>query len=899
MVGGQGVRFYQVNGNKLSLAEMRAGGNSWFSAAFSWVFCKTALVKVSGSMDVPAVSEWGAFEVDRDAVGAETDQLLEPEVESLMALGFTDPIYHSLFHAPSATLYQSVTLRHDSGRAIAQVCRRPWLYPRPMKERMGATIISAARNGGFIISGSEELDVTLPAGYLVQCEQGVSNEGLWAMHQQRLASEQVEVISTQQAMRDVLDRFHYEASALYLKRGVFTELDDERQARAARLAFDERPTSIDVARSEGVLWQVYEQQKSKGTMKSTLMLLFISLILFVVLGGAAWPWRFVLLLIPILLFHELGHLLAMWVFRYRNLRMFFIPLLGAAVTGKHYTIAGWKKAIVYLMGPVPGIFVGIVIGIVGMVLDHDLLIELASLMLVLNGFNLLPFPPLDGGWITQVLVTSRNFRIDMIFRGIAAIGIMGLGGILGARLLLFLGILILVGLGAVYRVGMAVETVRKRSDLPPPDEHGEELSHATMLPLIDQLEQQTRRGQSSRTLAQQAIMAYESLYARTPGVWASLGLGTVYLGSFGMVLLFGLIMLVATQVDMGQFFNMAIDQPAYQYSCEESATHKRIDVADGAITLVGTFSSHDEAEKVLSLLANEAPEGSQQLVVGQTVMLVLPKEASDRAREMSDWFIYQGGELIVHRPDALINGRLMLIFNTSEEAEEVVRQLEDYLNGGMQMALIPPWSETETVTEAHRNARLTYRLLSSTYIDYEDEQLIELDEKLADAQRFGEQDQIDALEAQYDKRMEVLKVEQRQALMDEHEGKLDSRVIELYDQMPTVTDHMPVTADLSAEGKVEGVDYEAYREAMNSWLQEMSVLLGRQAEAGKEVKSHAADSVYGGYIERNGPIVSVEWCSFNEPAVGLPAMLRWLLCEHKARIKYQLYEGGYGVFDVY
>jgi hypothetical protein len=45
----------------------------------------------------------------------------------------------------------------------------------------------------------------------------------------------------------------------------------------------------------------------------------------------------------------------MRIFHYRDVRMFFIPFFGAAVSGRHYNIAGWKKAVVSMMGPVPAL----------------------------------------------------------------------------------------------------------------------------------------------------------------------------------------------------------------------------------------------------------------------------------------------------------------------------------------------------------------------------------------------------------------------------------------------------------------------------------------------------------------------------------------------------------------
>ena len=153
----------------------------------------------------------------------------------------------------------------------------------------------------------------------------------------------------------------------------------------------------------GVLAEIDRLQRRKANWGTTLVVLVISAVLFYVIGSAAWDWKTAALLIPILLFHELGHYVSMRVFGYRNLRMFFIPLFGAAVTGRNYNVAAWKKAVVSLAGPLPGICLGVPLGVAGYLLGQKLLLEAATLMILLNGINLIPLLPLDGGWTVHAL----------------------------------------------------------------------------------------------------------------------------------------------------------------------------------------------------------------------------------------------------------------------------------------------------------------------------------------------------------------------------------------------------------------------------------------------------------------------------------------------------------------
>jgi len=61
----------------------------------------------------------------------------------------------------------------------------------------------------------------------------------------------------------------------------------------------------------------------------------------------------VIVLTVVVVFHELGHFVAMKIYKYRELGMFFIPLLGAYVSGKKQEVSQKQSAIILLAGPVP------------------------------------------------------------------------------------------------------------------------------------------------------------------------------------------------------------------------------------------------------------------------------------------------------------------------------------------------------------------------------------------------------------------------------------------------------------------------------------------------------------------------------------------------------------------
>src|SRR6056297_2223918 len=157
------------------------------------------------------------------------------------------------------------------------------------------------------------------------------------------------------------------------------------------------------------------ENKSTGGFTKFLVLV-VSLMVFVAAGVAFWnPWLIGMLVI-VLLFHEAGHYVAMRLFGYCNVKMFFIPFLGAAVSGRHFNIAGWKKALVYLAGPVPGIFVSFPLMVAGTAMEADWMFELGVMALLLNTLNLLPIMPLDGGWIMHLTVFSRSPFLELVAR---------------------------------------------------------------------------------------------------------------------------------------------------------------------------------------------------------------------------------------------------------------------------------------------------------------------------------------------------------------------------------------------------------------------------------------------------------------------------------------------------
>lgn len=141
-------------------------------------------------------------------------------------------------------------------------------------------------------------------------------------------------------------------------------------------------------------------------------------------------WALLLILTGIVIFHEFGHFLAMKIYHYQELGIFFIPLLGAYASGTKREVSQRQSAVILLAGPMPGIIVGIVLYL--LVKDqyaylpyhsYSLLRSTAMLLIFLNVLNLLPIYPLDGGQLLNRLFLEDWKVIGAIFVVLSALAL--------------------------------------------------------------------------------------------------------------------------------------------------------------------------------------------------------------------------------------------------------------------------------------------------------------------------------------------------------------------------------------------------------------------------------------------------------------------------------------------
>jgi len=166
------------------------------------------------------------------------------------------------------------------------------------------------------------------------------------------------------------------------------------------------------------------RRERKGHISITVLSMIIFAITFSLIIE---DYLLIAILVGVLLFHELGHFTVMKIFGYKNLKMLFLPFLGAMVSGKKKVYSQIEGAIMLLAGPVPGIIVGYILLEIGWNSELMFLVQLGVIFILLNVMNLIPIDPLDGGQLVKVLFFAHHELTQLIFTLISSLAVMGVG----------------------------------------------------------------------------------------------------------------------------------------------------------------------------------------------------------------------------------------------------------------------------------------------------------------------------------------------------------------------------------------------------------------------------------------------------------------------------------------
>lgn len=179
------------------------------------------------------------------------------------------------------------------------------------------------------------------------------------------------------------------------------------------------------------------EPKAKGNLALTIfsIVLFVMTFLFVFTDEV----NFVFHILIVLLVHELGHFSMMKLFKYNNVRMLFIPLMGAFVQGSKETYSQKQSLFVIGAGPFPGILIGTLLIIMASSFKAAWMIDLGLLFLLLNIINLIPLDPLDGGQMFKLLIKKNQELFILVFSFISSLILIGGGWYIDSWMVMLFG----------------------------------------------------------------------------------------------------------------------------------------------------------------------------------------------------------------------------------------------------------------------------------------------------------------------------------------------------------------------------------------------------------------------------------------------------------------------------
>jgi Zn-dependent protease/vacuolar-type H+-ATPase subunit H len=719
--------FYKFNSAKVSYREY------WWDTK-SPLFLLAVPIKlfgipIRGSTDDPNVETLAPFEVDEASIPKEIRDRFAPLAEELHDLGFHSPIFHRIeIHFTETTIYWA-TFCHRSGRGCARIHCRLWnKAPRPLRG-LFPIFISGFQDGGYLVSSAGKPDMLAPSNCEVHYHRGASPTDLWRAHENELEQHRdrkTVPTSTPAQVRVLTEAHHATLRDFHLERGVFVPFPESSQSEIEPAAPESAASTLPVENAD-VLAEVERIQAKKSGWLSGLLILLFSIGVFAGVGaggvkGAAKDlssWKMLAIIIPILLIHELGHLVTMRMFKYRNLRMFFIPLFGAAVTGRNYNVSGWKKALVALAGPVPGITLAAILGSVGVYAGHAWLVRASLFGLILNAFILLPFLPLDGGRVAHAALFCRHRVLDLGFQVLAILALLALGTLSGDRVLMYVAIPMFLALPNSYRTSKIADRLRASGfPLPPPSEAG--LPPEFAGEIIREVNSTFPRKLSARLKATFVLNVFESLNARPPGWLGTIVLLGVQATSVVVAIVFAVIFVVAPRADLAQAARLVAERPKTPYvrgSTLAWPAQQPAETLEQRPTLTANFPDRARGETIFRALSGRVPPGARLTLFGRTLLVSFPEGNEKQIEKFAALLRKDTDQVAVNGSHVVC--RVFAMAPKDAVAETLKSELELYLScGSVGAALIPPWwplwARSPNVAQ-WRKSRQTYVRLSSAF----------------------------------------------------------------------------------------------------------------------------------------------------------------------------------------
>jgi Zn-dependent protease len=127
-----------------------------------------------------------------------------------------------------------------------------------------------------------------------------------------------------------------------------------------------------------------------------------------------FTWEFALAVMWAIGVHELGHVWAMRRTGMPTPGFYFVPLFGGAAIGERAK-SEWQDVFITAMGPTWGILSAVPPALLYLTTGEPFWAAVCGFIGIVNLFNLLPIYPLDGGRLTNSIVTSAAPGAQLVY----------------------------------------------------------------------------------------------------------------------------------------------------------------------------------------------------------------------------------------------------------------------------------------------------------------------------------------------------------------------------------------------------------------------------------------------------------------------------------------------------
>jgi Zn-dependent protease len=866
-------RYIRHNSLKQRLVEDLRIARSW-KVLFLWLH-KVQGRRLDFSSPIAVSVPFEEFQIQLAALLPDALQKLSGPLEQAAAIGFNAPLCQQVPTLSGENVTSGASLRHRDGEIVCRITHCLIGKVHPPAQSTAIALLSRLSDGRLLVTTDRRKSFDSAPTVIAQRVVNGSLDDLFAMHAKKLdalRSQSVpERIGDDFQMMRFVDRLEVESIEHNCRRGLYEEVPPEEVAAAPPPPVTPPgQEALEAANASAVLAQIEEQQnkQSRSGRRQGLLIAGLSLMAFFALGGVRWDWTMAAVLAGVVLVHELGHFVAMRMFRYRDLRMFFIPLLGAAVTGRHYNVKGWQQAIVSLAGPVPGIVIGSVFGWIAAKTGNPLLTKIALVSLVLNGINLIPVLPLDGGWVLHAVLFGRHYVWETTFRIFAALALIGATLAGRGKFWAILGFLMLLTVPLSHRLGKLARELRQKG-VGSTSADSQTIPPETALSILDALKRSLPGHHTTRLLAGHVLAVFQKLNATPPGPLVAMLLLMVYLGAAGLAALGTAYVRLhrSHHYADGQIVEPTLVYP--EHSLESAGMPLAPDSA--APAFVATFP--DLSSAMAAFQETRAELGSQQhlLRFGQSLFLSGSNLSSEWPARL------QAAHAVVlqeaHDTNLAVRIDLTCRMPSTNRNTEFSRDLETYFDN-VWRKLWPPWAPWPPTlapkAEDFARARRTWWRLHEIEGGFEqDPELKKLARQIRVAARASQFKEIMQLVQAQNRRREQLREEAIKRWLASAGPETDPRVVRLYQQTLAT-----------------GVAGDAHAEA---W-QRLAAALGQlPLKDRRPIDADGWTAAVGGGLLPSSDGLQFVHLEFYRTAYGLPAFITYLEANGCTDFKYALH----------